>query len=90
MSRAPEFSPAMLRLHLTARAMLARIDDRHSAKEFARVLAKRAGVRLRSVQLAIDGRLKKADPRVRLWAALGHFPADFGIVLDDRGGQSHG
>jgi hypothetical protein len=35
------------------------------------------------------GRLPTPEPRARLWAVLGHFPSDFGVVLT-HGGQEHG
>lgn len=36
---------------------------------------------------AFAGRLKEPGSRAAVWAALGHFPCDHGIVFDDRGGQ---
>jgi hypothetical protein len=86
----PEFSPAMLRLMLEGRAVLARADSGLTQKQFAAQLAKLAGVDRRLVGYAMSGRLRKADARTRLWAVIGHFPSDFGIVLMDKGGQQHG
>ncbi|HEV2502354.1 MAG TPA: hypothetical protein VGV39_04730 [Mesorhizobium sp.] len=86
----PEYSPAMLRLHLIARAKLARDLRRQTEKQYVREAARLSGVKVHVVRLALEGRLRKAEPRVRLWAALGHFPGLIGIVLTDDGGQHHG
>lgn len=88
-ARLPEYSPVMLRLMLEARAVLAADDRGMSRKAFANEVAKLAGVHFRSVYVAMAGRLRRADQRARLWAVLGHFPSDFGVVLTDDGGQ-HG
>jgi hypothetical protein len=83
----PEYSPAMLRLMLEARSVLAADDHGQSKKAFAREIARLSGVHIRAVHFAMAGRLRKADQRARLWAVLGHFPSDFGLVLTDDGGQ---
>ncbi|WP_044550295.1 hypothetical protein [Mesorhizobium japonicum] len=86
----PEYSPTMLGLMLQACQVLAKDDHGLTAQKFARQTATAAGVHVQSVQYALAGRLRKAESRVRLWALLGHFPADAGIVLTDDGGQIHG
>jgi hypothetical protein len=86
----PEYSPAMLRLMLEGRAVLARDDAGQSLRQFAQEVAKLAGVHVRTVYSALAGRLREAERRARLWAVLGHFPSDFGIVLTDDGGQFRG
>lgn len=86
----PEYSPAMLRMMLEGRAVLARDDAGQTLRQFVHGIARLAGVHVRAVHLALAGRLHKADRRVRLWAVLGHFPSDHGIVLTDDGGQHHG
>lgn len=50
-------------------------------------LRKAAGVTRQHLNLAIDGRLNKAAPRLKLWGAMGCVPADHGITLTDDGGQ---
>ncbi len=100
----PDFSPAMLSFFLRARAVLAHADrvaaGAQSGKRPARggvpASVKREKATWRKlcrlthnqVEFAWMGRLHAAGPRARLWAMLGHFPADFGIVLTDDGGQS--
>lgn len=86
----PEYSPAMLRLMLEGRAVLARDDHGIRAKAFAMEIAKLAGVHVQAVHFAFAGRLKKAELRVRIWAVLGHTPGLQGILLTDDGGQRHG
>jgi len=75
----------MLRFFLHAR-------HRHSgskapATKALNPLRKVAGVDVFEMRAAIAGHLDKAEPRVKLWAALGHVVADHGITLTDDGGQ---
>ncbi|QOF71452.1 hypothetical protein IG197_27540 [Aminobacter sp. SR38] len=86
----PEYSPAMLRLMLEGRAVLARDDTGQTARQFIHGFARLAKVHVRCVHDALAGRLKNAERRARLWAVLGHHPSDHGIVLTDDGGQRHG
>lgn len=81
----PDFSPAMLRLMLEARAVLAADDSGLSTKKYARQLAKAAGVHVRAVHFALAGRLWKAEPRAKIWACLGHQPPP--EALTPRGGR---
>lgn len=90
----PDYSPQMLAFFLRARAA-----ERRGCEGCSREIAARreraAMVRLAKltavqVDLAWMGRLNRAGPRAALWAVLGHFPADAGIVLTDDGGQRHG
>lgn len=89
-ARLPEYSPAMLRLMLEARAVLAADDHGVSRSDYAREVAQLSGVHIRAVHFAMSGQLRKAEQRARLWAVLGHFPFDFNLVLTDDGGQTHG
>jgi hypothetical protein len=84
----PDFSPAMLKSFLYARAMA---RDGFGRDEFGQVCARRTvmdemveqtGLPLSMVRAAFAGQLKDAGSRAAIWAALGHFPADYGIVLD--------
>lgn len=90
----PDFSPAMLSFFLRARAVLAHADRPARGGVPASMKREKASwrklCRLTHIQVefAWMGRLHAAGPRARLWAMLGHFPADFGIVLTDDGGQS--
>lgn len=83
----PDFSPAMLRGFLFARTVHLRGGGKASAARLLNPLRKAAGIDTYDMRAAIAGHLKKAEPRARLWAALGHFPADHGVVLTDDGGQ---
>lgn len=87
----PEFSPAMLRGFLFARA-IARdgFDGRpvHARADLAAELMQLSRLPYSAVRDAFAGRLCDAAQRARLWAVLGHHPCDHGIVLDDEGGQS--
>lgn len=85
----PEFSPAMLRLVLEGRAVLARDDTGQTQRQFIHGVARLAKVHVRCVHDAFAGRLKNAERRARLWAVFGHHPSDFGILLTDDGGQRH-
>ena len=81
MTGVPEFSPAMLRLFLQARAV-----HEGSAARFSRRIRKAAGVTVAQFESAWTGRLKSPQPRSRLWGALGLVPADHGVMLTP-GGQ---
>ena len=50
-------------------------------------LRKAAGVTNAAFDMAWMGRLNNPGDRARLWAAIGLFPAERGIVLTDDGGQ---
>ncbi|MER2535504.1 MAG: hypothetical protein ABTQ31_10125 [Rhizobiaceae bacterium] len=78
----PDFSPAMLKFFLRARAM-------HEGKPARARLRKAARVTVAEMDMAWMGRLERPDPRARLWGALGHVPADHGVMLN-HGGQAHG
>jgi hypothetical protein len=86
----------MLSFFLRARAVLAHADRPARCGMQATVKREKAGWRTLAklthtqIDLAWMGRLNRAAPRAALWAVLGHFPADFGIVLTDDGGQRHG
>ncbi len=86
----PDYSPAMLRGFLYARA-IARdgFDGRpvHARSDLVAELMEQSGLPYSAVRAAFAGRLTDAAQRARLWAALGHHPCDHGIVLDDEGGQ---
>lgn len=92
----PDYSPKMLRLFLHARvrfagAEAALIEPRNRASgESAekRRIRKAAKVTNNEFHMAWMGWLLSADDRTRLWAALGVYPEKFGVVLEDRGGQT--
>lgn len=89
----PDFSPRMLMLFLRARAIHAhgldpaRCGFQATVKREKARLRKAAGVTHAQIDLAWMGHVNAAATRARLWAALGHFPADHGIVLTDDGRQ---
>ncbi|QPC88683.1 hypothetical protein GA830_12090 [Mesorhizobium sp. NBSH29] len=89
----PNFSTAMLRLFLRARCRMAAQPGRRSFQADSRRerdrLRRLAGVTAVQMDLAWMGRLESAEPRVRLWAVLGHHPGDHGVVLT-HGGQALG
>ncbi|WP_265518946.1 hypothetical protein [Nitratireductor luteus] len=91
----PDFSPTMLRFFLRARAKQAVADSGRPGqsyrivKDFKTRLRKSAGVTVTQMDLAWMGRLNTPEPRARLWAVLGHFPADHGVTLT-HGGQDDG
>lgn len=93
MSGRPDYSPAMLRLFLRARALHAAAQMREpawhasAAKRFRDETRQRAKVTVAEFDFAWMGRLLRPEPRVRLWAVLGHHPSDFGVVLT-HGGQT--
>ncbi len=80
MTDVPEFSPAMLRLFLRARAV-----HEGSAEQFARRTRKAAKVTEAQFEMAWMGRLNSPQPRSRLWGALGLVPADHGVMLTPDG-----
>lgn len=89
----PDFSPAMLRFFLRARAAHAAAAKRgRSKREMAATackvrLRRMAGITNAEFDMAWMGRLLRPEPRRRLWRALGHVPADYGVTLT-HGGQS--
>lgn len=93
MSPRPDYSPAMLRLFLRARALHAAASARSparraaAARRFRDETRRTARVTVAEFDFAWMGRLLRPEPRARLWAVLGHHPSDFGIVLT-HGGQT--
>lgn len=84
----PDFSPAMLRLFVHARCLHGVSSGIFKDIKAARAgLRKAAGITLAAFDVAWSGRLNKADARLKLWGALGHVPADHGVILTDDGGQ---
>jgi len=87
----PDFSPAMLKSFLRIRVDYAVRTSMRGGFDMVRAektgLRKAAGVTNTEFHFAWMGWLNQAAPRVRLWAALGIFPADQGILLTDDGGQ---
>lgn len=91
MNRCPDFSPTMLRAFLFARQITREGFEGHpirAKRDLTGELVRLSGLPESAVLDAFRGKLKDARQRAALWAALGYFPADFGIVFDDRGGQS--
>lgn len=93
----PDFSPAMLRLFLRARAVHACAQARGPARRAAALkrckgdLRRLARITHAEIDLAWMGRLCSPPARARLWAVLGHHPSDFGIVLTHDGQEAeHG
>lgn len=82
----PDYSPSMLALFLRARR-LAREELHPRKRPVADELVAVTGLPLSEIESAFAGRLKDAGKRAALWSALGHFPADFDIVFDEKGGQ---
>lgn len=89
----PDFSATMLASFLRARAYYAVFESGAPQRRTAIVkalkdeLRQAAGVSATVMHMAWMGWLISADGRARLWAALGHFPSDHGILLTDDGGQ---
>lgn len=79
----------MLRGFLFARAM-ARDGFDMKAKRAALVdeLIDLTGLPHSTIRDAFSGRLRDGAARAQIWAVLGHFPCDHGIVLTDDGKQS--
>ena len=92
MNPRPDFSPTMLRFFLRARAEFRVADSGapwrrgETVKAFKAELRKLAGVTNHQMHFAWTGQLNEPAARARLWAVLGHFPADHGITLT-HGGQ---
>lgn len=92
-SARPDYSPAMLRLFLRARAAHAAATARGqgrravAAKRYRDDTRRLARVTVAEFDFAWMGRLLRPEPRTRLWAVLGHHPVDHGIVLT-HGGQT--
>lgn len=87
----PDFSPAMLKSFLRIRVDFAVRTSMRGGFDMVKaekaLLRKAAGVTNNEFHFAWMGWLNLAAPRARLWAALGIFPADEGILLTDDGGQ---
>lgn len=87
----PQYSPQMLRLFLAGRAARLAADEGLSAKtaqlRLSWRLRREAGLAAPAIAAAMSGTLLEASARTRLWAVLGHFPADHGAMLTDDGGQ---
>ena len=94
-ARLPEYSPAMIAFFLRARAAHAHAERparggmQATVKRLKSEWRRLAKLTHGETDLAWMGRLNRAAPRAALWAVLGHFPSDFGVVLTDDGGQ-HG
>lgn len=91
MSGCPDFSPTMLRTFLFARQLTRDGFAGHPIKakrDLTAELVRLSGLPESAVLDAFRGKLKDAGQRAALWAALGYFPSDHGVVFDDRGGQS--
>ncbi|MFC6491157.1 hypothetical protein [Nitratireductor sp. GCM10026969] len=88
----PDFSPAMLRLFLRARAEFRVVDSGQPWRRTAKVKAFKAEMRKlarvtnHEFHFAWTGQLASPETRARIWAVLGHFPADHGVTLT-HGGQ---
>lgn len=88
----PDFSPAMLKSFLAIRiAYLVRTSYPSvgaSAEKAARTeLRKRSCLTRAEFDLALAGKLKSANARGKIWAALWVHPATFRIRLLDNGRQ---
>jgi hypothetical protein len=91
-----DFSPAMLALFLRGRVTRAGIESAFlepsnlisGEKAERRRIIRIARVTKEEFERAWDGHLKAAGIRVRLWAAIGFVPADFGVMLTSDGGQA--
>ncbi|MCG6115077.1 MAG: hypothetical protein MEQ84_07745 [Mesorhizobium sp.] len=87
---APEFTAEMLRGFLFARAMARDgFDMRTKRAALIDELIDLTGLPHSTIRAAFAGRLQDGAARAQIWAVLGHFPADHGIILTDDGGQ-HG
>lgn len=89
----PDFSPRMLAFFLRARAAMAVAESGEPwrrtelVRGFKAAMRKTCGVTATEFHFAWMGRLQNPERRARIWAMLGHFPADYGITLTDDGGQ---
>lgn len=92
MTMRPDFSPSMLSLFLRARAAYAASAHSGAGKRaqvvatFKARMRRMARLTCAELDMAWMGRLARPEPRVRLWAVLGHFPSDHGVMLT-HGGQ---
>ena len=102
----PDFSPAMLKRFLRARADIAgfkaifpselssarkvRKTFNAALKEERAAISRRSGVSDEQFDLAWQGRLSTADPRRRIWIALNADPEFHGVRLLDKGKQEEG
>jgi hypothetical protein len=88
----PDFSPLMLKLFLRARAELRVVETgepwrrSETLRAFKTETRKLAGITNVEFEMAWMGHLLAAAERTRLWGALGHGPADCGVILT-HGGQ---
>lgn len=89
--RVRDYSPRMMRLFIEGRIVRAMIVDglsRAKARQTVfRELGKAARLPARRVEIAHAGQMNDAVHRTRLWAALGVFPVDDGVMLTNDGGQ---
>lgn len=83
----PDFSPDMLRFFLFARS-IARdgfeptIAGRTAARaDLMQEIMAQSGLAWSDVKSAFAGTLDDPGKRAAIWAVLGHFPVDHGIVL---------
>lgn len=91
----PDFSPGALALFLRGHlfragveaAYLSPLNKVSASKAERRRVQKLARVSDAEWDAAWTGRLKKAAPRVRLWAAVGQVPGHFDVMLTDDGRQ---
>ncbi len=91
----PDYSPKALQLFVHARvrhagadaALMASANRISGEKAEKRKLRKNSGITVVQFDMAWMGTLRRALPRTRLWSAMDVFPADFGIILTDDGGQ---
>lgn len=82
----PDYSARTLALFLQAR-QVARRDFDKDRPPFDEELIDLTGLAHSDIRAAFAGRLVDGTKRAAIWAVLGHFPADAGIVLTDDGGQ---
>lgn len=93
MKPVPQFSPAMLQFFLRAGAAYRVFSDASDRKpqdiamRFRADMRRAARVTAMEMEMAWMGRLNRAEPRAKLWAALKIDVADFGVRLTDQGGQ---
>lgn len=94
MTPRPDFSPKMLSLFLRARAFHAVNETGEPWRKTEIVRAwkaatrKLAGVTNTEFHLAWMGWLQAPETRARLWAVLGHFPSDHGVMLTHEGQEA--
>lgn len=87
----PDYSPAILKAFLHAHVIFNAQCEAATQKAAWRHLRKelRFATKLKASDLddAYAGRLHRGVARAKLWAALGVFPADFEVLLDNSGNQ---